>query len=77
MNITELLIGYETAMDNIEKILYDPDTYDGVICMDKNHRLMFDTDILMDRIMELLRADYRDYYKVLADKEAANENRHN
>ena len=68
------LHGFVIAMNSLEDILNDPDTYDGVICMDKNHRLMFDTDVLRDNIMEYINADYRDYYKVLADKEAEDEN---
>ena len=68
------LLGYEIAMDGIEKILNDPDLYDGVICMDNDHRLMFDTDKLSYRIMNYMHADYRDYFMVLENKEAEDEN---
>ena len=68
------LHGYKIALDDLCNVLDDPDIMDGVICMDKNHRLMFDIEYLCDKIMEYMDANYRGYYNILADKEAADEN---
>lgn len=67
------LNGYKVAMEHLESVINDPDTMDGVICMDKNHRLMFDIDYLNDKIMEHMEAKYRDYCNMLADVEVSRE----
>lgn len=69
-----ILNGYKIAMDDLKTVLYDPDTIDGVICMDKKHRLMFDIDYLNDKIMEYMERQFKQYFISLADKESTDEN---
>lgn len=69
-----ILNGYKIAMEDLKTVLYDPDTIDGVICMDKKHRLMLDIDYLNDKIMDYMEIQFKQYYIALAAKEASDEN---